>query len=175
MFPLQPLLYDSLVRVEPLTNGHFEELYQVASDPLVWEQHPNPDRYKREIFKVYFDGAMLSGGAFIVRDVLTDEAIGSSRFYDYNEKGSEIKIGYTFLARRCWGGVYNRRLKSLMLAHAFSFVERVIFHIGAHNIRSQKAMERIGGKKTGEENICYHGEQHSLNLVYVIDKRTVLS
>ena len=70
--------------------------------------------------------------------------IGSSRFFGYDEAKSEIEIGWTFLARSHWGGAYNREMKRLMLTHAFRFVRRVVFRVGPHNRRSQRALEKIG-------------------------------
>jgi len=143
---LQPTLEGSLVRITPLERSHFEALYAVASDPLVWEQHPSSDRYKREVFTALFEGGLASGGALIVRDVVTGEVIGSSRYYDWQPAAKEIAIGYTFLARKCWGGAHNRDMKRLMLGHAFGFAQRYWFHVGVRNIRSRTAMERIGGQ-----------------------------
>jgi N-acetyltransferase len=153
---LQPIhLHNDLVQLKPLSSDDFEELFAVASNPLIWEQHPNPDRYQRPVFLNYFDGAIASKGAFLIKDALTGAAIGSSRFYDHKSDLQEIKIGYTFFSRECWGKPYNSNVKQLMLAHAFTFVERVVFHVGASNIRSQKAMEKLGAIKTGEEEVAY--------------------
>lgn len=166
---LQPThLHSELVSLRPLAFTDFESLYQVASDPLIWEQHPNPDRYKHEVFQNYFKGALESGGAFIVLDE-HNQVIGSTRFYDYNPADSEVKIGYTFFARACWGKSYNRSTKLLMLSYAFDHVHRVIFHVGASNIRSQKAMEKLGATKVGEEEVAYYGEATRLNYVYLIE------
>lgn len=166
---LQPThLHSELVSLRPLAFTDFESLYQVASDPLIWEQHPNPDRYKHEVFQNYFKGALESGGAFIVLDE-HNQVIGSTRFYDYKPADSEVKIGYTFFARACWGKSYNRSTKLLMLSYAFDHVHRVIFHVGASNIRSQKAMEKLGATKVGEEEVAYYGEATRLNYVYLIE------
>jgi RimJ/RimL family protein N-acetyltransferase len=168
---LQPTdLKNNLVWLEPLKQAHFEELYLVASDPLIWEQHPNPDRYKLDAFTNYFKGAMESGGAFIIRDASSGIALGSSRYCAYNEANNEIQIGYTFFARSCWGKSINKVVKALMLSHAFNFVDKVAFYVGANNIRSQKAMERIGGIKVREEVVAYFGEPDRLNFRYEINK-----
>lgn len=169
-FNLQPTLENELIRIVPLQEDDFERLYAIASDPLIWEQHPNKDRYKREVFENFFKGAMESRGAFIVYDRKTGKPIGSSRYYEADEAKGTIAIGYTFLTRDHWGGLYNPALKHLMMEHAFQQFDVVVYHIGAHNIRSQKAMERIGGKKTGELEIAYYGEPHKLNVVYEIRK-----
>lgn len=168
---LQPTnLSNELISLKPLQEEDFERLYLVASDPLIWEQHPNKNRYQREVFSNYFDGAIESKGAFIVLESSTGQVIGSSRFYDYDPEKKTILIGYTFLARAFWGTTYNRTLKTLMLNHAFTFADKVIFHIGGNNIRSQKAIERLGAIKVTEEEIAYHGESTNLNFVYEIRK-----
>ena len=164
---LQPNhLSNHLIRLEPLQPSHFNELYETASDPLIWEQHPNPNRYQKEVFESFFEGALASGGAFIVRDVDSGKALGSTRFYDLKPLDNEIKIGYTFFSRDCWGKGINRQVKTLMLNYAFIYIEKVIFHIGAQNIRSQIAIEKLGAKKVGEEMVAYYNEPDRLNFVY---------
>jgi len=151
-FELQPTLMSEILEVRPLRADDWEELYAVASDPLLWEQHPNSDRYKPDVFRKFFDEALASGGAFVVLDRKTGRVIGSSRFHCYDLVRSEIEIGWTFLARSHWGGIYNGELKRLMLAHAFKFVDNVIFFIGSTNIRSQRALEKIGGVRAGTKS-----------------------
>jgi len=150
-FELQPILKSDVLELRPLRADDFEALYKVASDPLLWEQHPNSDRYKPEVFQKFFDEALQSGGALLVIDRQDDCVIGSSRFNCYDLVRSEIEIGWTFLARSHWGGAYNAELKRMMLAHAFNFVDNVIFFIGATNVRSQRAMEKIGGIRAGSK------------------------
>lgn len=150
-FELQPILKSEILELRPLRPEDFEELYAVASDPLIWEQHPNSDRYKPDVFRKFFDDAIVSGGALIAIDRQSDRVIGSSRFYCYDLVRSEIEIGWTFLARSHWGGVYNGEMKRLMLSHAFKFVDNVIFIVGATNLRSQRAVEKIGGVRIGNK------------------------
>jgi RimJ/RimL family protein N-acetyltransferase len=169
-FQIQPVLQNEFVKLVPLKETDFETLYKVASDPLIWEQHPNKNRWQREVFQNFFKGAMESKGAFLIYDVKTNEPIGSSRFYDWDTEKSNVAIGYTFYARSHWGGKYNPSAKSLMMEHAFKYVDNVIFHIGANNIRSQKAIERLGAVKIAEEEINYFGEDCNLNFVYRIRK-----
>ena len=148
-FDLQPVLKGELLELRPLRLEDFPDLYAVASDPLIWEQHPTRDRYKEEVFKGFFREALDSGGALIAVDCKGGQVIGSSRFHGYNEEKSEIEIGWTFLARSHWGGTYNREMKQLMLRHAFRFVNSVVFLVGPQNLRSQRAMEKIGGIRVG--------------------------
>ena len=163
---LQPCLENDLVKLIPLKQSDFEVLFNVASDPLIWEQHPNPNRYQREVFETYFSGAIASKGAFLITDNHTHEVIGSSRFYDYDEINHTVTIGYSFLARKYWGGQFNKAVKTLLLDYAFQFVQRVHFHVGSQNVRSQKAMEKLGAKKIGQAQVAYHAEKETLNHIY---------
>ena len=148
-FDLQPTLHGSLIELRPLRPDDWDALYAVASDPLVWEQHPASDRYKEEVFRSFFADAIASGGALIAIERATGDVIGSSRYFGLNAEASEIEIGWTFLARRFWGGKYNGEMKQLMLEHAFRFVRRVVFLIGPNNVRSQLAVQKIGATRAG--------------------------
>ena len=148
-FELQPVLKGELLTLRPLQPEDFDELYGVARDPLIWEQHPASDRYREEVFREFFRKAMESGGALTAVDAKDGRMIGSSRFFGYDPTNSEIEIGWTFLARSHWGGVYNGEMKRLMLRHAFQFVENVVFLVGPQNFRSQKALEKIGAVRVG--------------------------
>lgn len=148
-FELQPTLRGKLVSLRPLTPDDWEELFAVASDPLIWEQHPASDRYREEVFRKFFREALESGGAFAVLDATDGRIIGSTRYLGYDPEKNEIEIGFTFLARRYWGGVYNREMKELLLRHAFQFVRHVVFLVGPTNWRSQKALEKIGAVRVG--------------------------
>jgi N-acetyltransferase len=148
-FDRQPILRGELLELRPLRQDDFDKLYAVASDPLIWEQHPSHDRYKEEVFREFFGAGLESGGALAAIDSKAGQIVGSSRFGNYDEANSEIEIGWTFLARSHWGGVYNREMKQLMLRHALQFVRRVFFLIGPKNYRSQKALEKIGGVGVG--------------------------
>jgi N-acetyltransferase len=166
-FDLQPTLKGTLLQLRPLREEDWADLFAVAADPLIWEQHPEPDRYTEKVFRGFFREAMDSGGALIVIDAQDGRVIGSSRFHAYDPEKSEIEIGWTFLARRYWGGAYNREMKQLMLQHAFQFVRRVNFLVGAQNFRSQKAMEKIGGVRK-ESRI--DPKTGGLNLVFELEK-----
>lgn len=167
---IQPILQTETIQLLPLTVNDFEELFEVAADPLIWEQHPNKDRYKRDVFLNFFEGAIQSKGAFKIIDKISNEVIGSTRFYDLDLENKSVLIGYTFYSRKYWGSTYNPQVKKIMLDYAFNFVEKVYFHIGANNFRSQKAIERLGAKKIREINVAYHGEPQKLNFEYSILK-----
>ncbi|MFM8741917.1 MAG: GNAT family N-acetyltransferase [Cytophagales bacterium] len=168
---LQPThLRDKLIRLVPLHAQHFEALFAAASDPLIWEQHPTKDRYKREVFQQFFDSAIAGKAAFLVLELDTNKVIGSSRYYDYNGKQKSVAIGYTFLTRHYWGGRYNHSLKKLMMDYAFESVDAIIFHIGECNLRSQVATQRLGAQKLNHVEEIRNGQQLVRNLVYQLTK-----
>jgi RimJ/RimL family protein N-acetyltransferase len=149
-FDLQPTLADDILILRPLKEGDLEDLYNVASDPFIWEQHPSKDRCKRDVFELFFKDAVTSGGAFAVMNKNTGQMIGSTRFNRIKEADNAIEIGWTFLAREYWGGIYNQAMKRLMINYAFQFVDNVLFYIDEKNLRSQKAVEKIGGNRITE-------------------------
>ena len=169
-FSIQPTLENDIVSLVPLEKHDFEELFEVASDPKVWEQHPNKERYQREIFQNFFTGALESKGAFLIIDNETEEVLGSTRFYDFNEENKSILIGYTFYGTKSWGKNINASVKKLMLDYIFQFVDTVIFHVGKNNIRSLKAMTKLGAENVGEEEVAYFGEDSKTNVVFQIKK-----
>jgi RimJ/RimL family protein N-acetyltransferase len=168
-FKLQPQLVGDLLEVRPLRPEDWESLFAVASDPLIWEQHPAAERYQEEVFREFFREALESGGALVVIDRKTQAIIGSSRYFGFDAGKREIEIGWTFLARSYWGGKYNGELKRLMLDHAFKFVESVIFKIGSTNFRSRKALEKIGGVVAEQREMTDLTAEH---VVYRIKKPT---
>lgn len=150
-FDSQPTLTGELLQLRPLTAADFDALYAVASDPLIWEQHPDNDRHERDVFERFFADALDHGGALAATDRTNGAVIGSSRYRHYDEQTSSVEIGWTFLARRYWGGRYNREMKALMIRHAFKFVGHVSFVVGVSNLRSQKALENIGARRIGSK------------------------
>ncbi|HUE87044.1 MAG TPA: GNAT family N-acetyltransferase [Vicinamibacterales bacterium] len=148
-FDSQPVLRGELLELRPLDAEDFDALYAVAADPLIWEQHPVRNRHERAVFERFFEESLHSGGALIATETATHAVIGSSRFHGFDQQRREVEIGWTFLARRYWGGRYNGEMKRLMLRHAFRFVSSVIFRIGVTNVRSQRAVESIGAVRSG--------------------------
>jgi RimJ/RimL family protein N-acetyltransferase len=162
-------LQNNLVKLVPLTETDFDRLYTVASDPEIWEQHPEPERYLKSVFRLFFKSAVESKTAFLIIDQATQSIIGSTRFYLYKPEESSIAIGYTFLAKRYWGKQYNRACKELLLGFAFEWVDNVYFYIGAQNIRSQLAIARLGAIKT-RDIITERKGQPSLDFEYVLER-----
>lgn len=174
-FSIQPVLENDNVLLLPLEESDFEALYEAAADEEIWKQHPNKDRWKKDVFLSFFEGAMKSKGAFKIIDKTTNAIAGSSRFYDYNKEDNSIFIGYTFYAVAFWGTGLNPVVKKLMMDYIFQYVDKVRFHIGATNFRSQIAITRIGASKIAEEEVAYYNEPSRLNFVYEITKSGWLS
>jgi RimJ/RimL family protein N-acetyltransferase len=148
-FDYQPVLKGELVELRPLRADDYHHPFAVAADPFIWEQHPVRNRHEVKTFQAFFDEALASAGTLVAIDVNSGQIIGSSRFHGYDPERSEVEIGWTFLARSHWGGRYNGEMKRLMLRHAFQFVSCVVFLVGVTNVRSQRAVERIGGVRVG--------------------------
>jgi len=143
---LQPELEDELIILKPLRDEDFNSLYEVAKDPLIWEQHPCSDRYKKEVYEEFFMDSVKSKGALKIIEKSSGKVIGSTRFERIINSDNAIEIGWSFLSRDRWGGKYNRAMKKLMIDYALQHVDHVIFYVGKENIRSQKAVEKLGGK-----------------------------
>ena len=132
--------------LEGVAESDFESLYAVASDPLIWEQHPESNRWQRDVFRVFFANGLANDlGCFVIRERLTQEVVGSTRYYGYDETDRCVRIGFTFLARKHWGTSANREIKDAMLERAFKLCESVLFDIGPENRRSITAVEKLGG------------------------------
>jgi N-acetyltransferase len=159
MLDLQPTLIGTHITLRPLAVQDFDELFAVASDPLLWAQHPDPGRGTREGFPPFFDGALGSKGCLVAIDVARRSIIGCSRYSNY-APGERIMIGYTFLARSHWGGAANAEMKRLMLRHAFADVQEVLFTIAERNVRSRRAVEKLGAELTESEGAPRWGQIH---------------
>ncbi len=169
-FDRQPTLVGEAVVLRPLAAADWDALFAVAADPAIWAGHPAHDRWQEPVFRRYFDEGLASGGALVIRDRATGAVIGASR-YDYGRAGpGEVEIGWTFLARAHWGGTTNRAVKALMVAHALTVHDRAIFLVGDTNLRSRRAMERIGAVLTDRIDRAEMAGREVRHVVYAIDR-----
>lgn len=150
----------------------FDQLYQVAKDPLIWEQHPNKDRWKEDVFRLFFEDALASGSAYLIKDKIRDQCIGSTRYYQLNAAENSIFVGFTFYARAYWGTGVNAIVKEMMFDFAFNFVDKIYLHVGAENYRSQKAVERLGAHQVAVKIVSYVHEPERKNFEYLLEKST---
>lgn len=167
----QPTLETERLVLRPLTEDDREPLYEVASDPMVWEQHPIHDRWRREVFDAFFDEGLASGGALAVVDKAKDRIVGSTRYDKYDpEEGGVVEIGWTFLERRCWGKGINREMKRAVLEHAFEHVALVEFRVGDTNYRSRNALEAIRAERTDRYELERYQGKRVVHLIYEITR-----
>lgn len=164
----QPTLRGELVHLRPTTEGDREPLFGIARDPLIWELHPANDRWQRPVFDAFFENGLSSGGALTVLDAAAGAIIGSTRFAAVDEARAEIEIGWTYLARRYWGGAHNGEMKRLMIDHVRDDVRAVTFAVGAGNARSRRALEKIGAHLRPEIQIRMMGSRPVEHLIYAI-------
>ena len=167
---LQPTLQNDLVILRPLRANDFTALYKVAIDPLLWEQHQIKDRYKNEVYTKFFADSIKSKGALIIIDKSSKDAIGSTRFQHLENVANAIEIGWSFISRKYWGGLYNKSIKKLMIDYALGFMTDVVFDIDRNNIRSQKAAEKIGGKRIIGPNLKHLVRFNETDWTYRINK-----
>lgn len=169
----QPVLEGPSLLLRPLREDDWDALYAVARDPEIWAIHPQPNRWQEPVFRRFFADALERGGALVVIDRASGTVIGSSQFKVENPgEGGSVEIGWTYLARSHWGGETNREMKRLMLAHAFRFVERVFFRVGESNLRSCRAMEKIGGRLTGDSEMVDTPDGQMRHVIYEITRES---
>lgn len=154
---LQPTLRGGTLWLRPLVAEDLESLWAVSRDRLLWALHPDQTRHTRGGFERFF-AAALDQGALAVVDNASGRIIGSTRYYDWEPEKREVAIGYTFLAREFWGGVANREMKRLLIGHAAPFADVIWFHVGAQNLRSRRAMEKVGAVAAYEGKRPQNGE-----------------
>jgi RimJ/RimL family protein N-acetyltransferase len=170
-----PILENDLVKLIPLKESDFESLFEIASDPLLWEQHPQKNRCEEPIFRLFFNDAIANKMAYKFIDKKLNKVTGTSKYYDCDFENKSIAIGYTFISRVYWGTAFNASIKSLMIQHAFEFFDKVIFHVDHQNFRSQKAVEKLGAIKIGEKKREFPNEPISINFEYCLAKNIILS
>lgn len=149
-------LRGAFVYLLPVDESCREVLRGLAKDERIWEFTKTlliNESYDAQ-FDEYFDGAMqlpASGGqAFVIRAV-DGQVIGMTRMYFVDAKDKRLEIGHTWYVPGVWGKVYNKECKLLLLQYVFEVLgfNRVEFRVAHQNIRSQKAVEKIGGIKEG--------------------------
>jgi N-acetyltransferase len=170
MFDLQPTLNNDLLIIRPAKTDDFDALYKVASDPLIWEQHPAKTRYQLEVFTPLFNEGIASGGMLVIIDKKSGDIIGSTRFNPVPETDNAVEIGWSYLSRAFWGGDYNKSQKHLLMDYAFQHVDHVFYYINKYNTRSRKAVEKLGGNRVSHFNEQLLDARSPDNVIYRIGK-----
>lgn len=174
-FDFQPTLEGATLRMRPAVEADWDALYAVASDPEIWSLHPAHDRWQEPVFRAYFDEGLASGGQLVAELRETGQIIGASRYSTQFAEPGEIEIGWTFLARCHWGGATNFEMKRLMIAHALTAFDTVIFRVGETNWRSRRALEKIGGVLLERIQIAQLPAGPVRHVIYAIDRENFAS
>ncbi|HVG16955.1 MAG TPA: GNAT family protein [Chitinophagaceae bacterium] len=150
------------VYLDELREEHIPALKLLARDPRLWEYTKSllvNETFDSQ-FERYIQTALTSNGdsifsvglqkTFVIHNT-DSNIIGMTRYYGLEEKQKRVDIGYTWYIPEVWGKVHNKECKLLLLQYAFEELKlnRVGFHVAHINLRSQKAVEKIGGIKEG--------------------------
>ena len=169
----QPTLEGEQLLLRPLREADRAALYAAANDPALWADHPDPERWRAEVFWPYFADLLARGGALAVIDKASGALIGTSSYqYGSPDDGGTIEIGSTFLARSHWGGGTNRAMKRLLIAHALGAVQTVEFWAGQGNLRSRRALEKIGAVLNDRIELVEIAGQTVPHLVFAVTRES---
>jgi RimJ/RimL family protein N-acetyltransferase len=156
MNPTPVVLYGDTVRVEPLDPSHAEDLLAAGADPDIWRFMPIPQpgsaaevrKWIEDAWKLAATGEQLP---FAIIDAETGRAVGSTRYLEIHRNWRTMEIGWTWLAASVQRSAVNTEVKLLLLKHAFEDhgALRVQFKTDGRNLRSQRAIERLGAVKEG--------------------------
>jgi len=139
----------------PLSKTHFAELEKIAKDPRIWEFYTFDCSQSEKFLTVYATALITRDRGlefpFVIVHKKTNQIIGSTRFLDIQEKHRKLEIGWTWLHPDYWATEINLECKLLLLSHCFETLKtlRVQIKTDANNIRSRKAIEKIGGQFEG--------------------------
>lgn len=174
MNPAPILLQGKVVRLEPLERRHAADLLAAAADPAIWLYLPSPQPKSLEEVEAFIADAQSSAATgeqipFAVIDRADGRAVGSTRYLEIRPADKALEIGWTWYARAAQRTAINTECKLLLLRHAFEDqgVLRVQFKTDGRNLRSQRAIERIGAVKEGvlrKQRIMHDG--HVRDSVY---------
>jgi RimJ/RimL family protein N-acetyltransferase len=169
-FDSQPVLAGEGLLLRPLRAADIDPLFEIARDRALWAQHPVPERSEEAVFRDWMAAKLAAGGTLVAASE-GQGLVGSSTYSNLREEdGGAIEIGSTFIARRLWGSPINQTMKRLMLTHALRHVARVEFLVGEGNLRSRRAVEKIGGVLTERIVVAEVNGRAIPHLVYEVDR-----
>jgi RimJ/RimL family protein N-acetyltransferase len=175
-----PLLRGKYVYLRFATEADRETMRPLAKDERLWEFTKTlliNDTYDQQ-FDEYYDQALATvndhGQAFIICQTGDDKVLGMTRIHNVVIKDKGAEIGHTWYIPEVWGLVHNKECKLLLLQFLFETVGfyRVQFRIAHQNIRSQKAVEKIGGVREGvlrKHTIRNDGSRRDTVIYSIID------
>ena len=175
-------LKGNIVHLAPLEKEHFEELYLAASDKKLWEFVPL-DCSVLETFNQAYSFALTEREKgnqypFVIIENSSNKIIGSTRLFDLFPDDKKLEIGWTWIESQFWGTKVNFECKLLLLKFCFEElkVRRVQIKTDERNIRSQKAIKKIGAQFEGilrKDKIKENGDSRNGMYFSVIDDEWV--
>jgi RimJ/RimL family protein N-acetyltransferase len=152
-----PLLKGPDVYLRFLAQTDREPLRRLARDERLWEFTKTLliDPTYDEQFDKYFNEALAvaspGGQPFTIHATGDDSLLGMTRVYDVDLKVKKATIGFTWYIPAVWGKIHNKQCKLLLLQYLFEKrgLMRVDFKVASQNIRSQRAVMKIGGVHEG--------------------------
>ena len=150
------VLTGEIVRLEPLDFRHTEELVEAANYDEIWTYLDEPTPNTSEAMNQLVQDALNEQERgirvpFAVIDLATGRAVGSTSYIDIRPHDRGVEIGWTWLTPSQWGTGANTDAKLLLLRHAFEDQNagRVAIKTDLRNVRSQRAIERLGATREG--------------------------
>ncbi|MCC9043996.1 GNAT family N-acetyltransferase [Myroides sp. M-43] len=149
--PYPTVLQGTTIDLVPLEEHHLEELYQASGDKELWKQVLSDCSDRDTFFTVYRMALEVRDNGmqypFVIIDKQTKKLIGSTQFFEMHEADKKLEIGWTWITCDYWGSVVNLECKLLLLTYCFEVLKtnRVQLKTKDDNLRSRKAIEKIGG------------------------------
>jgi RimJ/RimL family protein N-acetyltransferase len=146
------------VYLETLQQEHMDILKSLAQDARLWEYTKTilvndtfEEQFQRYMHTAFDERNTGGQHSFVIRQASDNAVIGMTRFYKIEASQKRLSIGYTWYVPGVWGQVHNKECKLLLLQYVFEKLrfQRVEFEVAHQNLRSQKAVEKIGGVREG--------------------------
>lgn len=178
------ILSSQQIELIPLERSHFEELYIAASDKELWAFIPTDCSDKGTFIKTYeFALAEREKGnqyPFVIRHKKTNKLIGSTRFFEIYPSDKKLEIGWTWIIKEYWGTTINLECKLLLLTFCFETLQlnRVQLKTKDTNLRSRKAIEKIGGAFEGilrKDKIQSDGSTRNAAYYSILDNEWIVA
>lgn len=154
------------VKIRPMEEYDVQELFDTGSSSDIWAYMPI-DVQSLDDMKHLVDGALQARERgtefpFVIVDQESGKIVGSTRFLDISIANRNLEIGWTWLSPTVWRTQINTECKYLLLKYCFETLGtiRVQLKTDGRNVRSQRAIERLGAVKEGvlrRHRIVYDG------------------
>ncbi len=171
------ILEGKKVKLIPLTEQYFDELIRLSDDEIIWTFMPVNGTDKDKLLGALNEAIIKRDKGeqypFVVINKATEKVMGSTRYLNLNKEHRNLEIGYTWYLPEYWGKGFNEECKYLLLKHCFEELKTIRVQIitSNKNLRSRKAIERVGGKFEGvlRDVVIRNGEKRSVAYYSIIE------